>query len=200
MTSLLLIRHADTDAVSKVLAGRSDRWKLNETGKEQAMRLASRLASVPIAAIYTSPLRRTIETAEVLGNRLQLAPQPHQDLVELDYGEWEDQSFADLAGQPEWIQFNRFKSSLGAPGGESMLDVQARMIRSIEAIRRAHGDAVVAIVSHAEPIRVAIAYFLGIALDLIARIEIRPASVSVLRVSDQCCVARCLNWTEEFAL
>jgi probable phosphoglycerate mutase len=200
MTTLLLIRHAETDAVGKVLAGRSDRWRLNEAGKRQAACLAERLSRLPITAIYTSPLPRTVESAQPLADKLGLPLRTCNALTELDYGAWQDQSFADLDQQPEWTQYHEFRSGARPPGGESMLDVQTRMIRAVEAIRQEHEGAVVGIVSHAEPIRVLLAYCLGIALDLTLRLEISPASVSILRISGRHCSVACLNATEEFAI
>jgi probable phosphoglycerate mutase len=199
MTTLLLIRHADTDASGKALAGRSNRWTLNATGKQQAARLAERLSILPVAVIYTSPLERTIATALPLADKFRLTLRPCQDLSEVDYGAWQEQTFADLETKPEWVHFHEFRSGARPPGGESMLDVQARMVHAVEAIRRSHENDMVALVSHAEPIRVLIAYYLGISLDLALRLEISPASVSVLRISSRHCALGCLNSTEEFA-
>jgi probable phosphoglycerate mutase len=163
----------------------------------QASRLAVRLSGHRISAIYTSPLQRAIETAKPLADRLHLTVRPCHALAELDYGAWQDQTFEDLEAQPEWVVFNQRKSVGRAPGGESLLDVQVRMLRCTERIRDTHPDETIAIVSHAEPIRVFVAHCLGIALDLVLRLEISPASVSSVQFSDPYCTIQCINCSEE---
>jgi len=103
---------------------------------------------------------------------------------EIEFGEWTGMSFAELEPLPEWRRFNTLRSSTPIPGGELMLDVQARIVDRMECLRRMHPDSVVAVVSHADVIRAAIAHFAGIPLDLFHRLEISPASLSILSLDE----------------
>lgn len=184
MTRLLLIRHATIDASGQALAGRAAGVHLNERGRQQAQALAGRLAGVDIHAIYSSPLERAIETARPLAASSDLAIYSSEDLLEIDFGEWTNRSFADLADDPCFQRFNAFRSTASAPGGESMLNAQLRMVAGLDAIRRRHPQATVAVVSHGDMIKAAVAHYAGIPLDLFQRIEISLASISVVEIDD----------------
>lgn len=184
MTTVLLIRHANTDAVGRTLAGRGPGVHLNAAGKAQALELAERLASAPIKAVYSSPLERARETAAPLATRLGLPVQIREEIGEIDIGRLTGQELAALADDPAWKRFNTVRSLARFPGGEAMPEVQARMASAMEEFRRRHADEMIAVVSHAEPIRALLALFLGIPLDLIDRFEISPASISTVRLSE----------------
>lgn len=185
MTRFLLIRHATTDAVGKRLSGRTPGVHLNETGKAQARELAERLAKLPIAAIYSSPLERTMQTAAPLANLRQLKTEKAEDFLEIDFGAWTNRTFQELASEQQFQLFNTFRSSTRIPDGELMAEAQNRIISGLQKLTRKHRNETVAVVSHSDLIKAAVAYYAGIHLDLFQRIEISPASVSVLEVYDE---------------
>jgi probable phosphomutase (TIGR03848 family) len=198
MTILLLIRHADTDAIGNVLAGWTMGWHLNERGKQQAARLAGKLASLPLAAVYTSPLERAIETAEAIAQIHGIDPRQVEDLGEVRVGEWEGKSFAELDTHPDWVAYNTMRGGVRPPGGELMIECQMRMVRQVERLTQEHPDDTIAIVSHGDPIRSLITYFLGIPIDLFQRFEISPGSLSIAQLTDAGPYVLCVNRTEEF--
>src|SRR5689334_11122571 len=140
MTTILLIRHGETDANGKLLAGWTPGWHLNARGRQQAERLAELLAKAPLEAVYTSPLERAIETAEPIARSRGLAPLVLDDLGEMRVGEWEGKTFAELDGREEWQRFNRQRSSVRPPGGESMMETQLRMLGQLECLTGRHRD------------------------------------------------------------
>jgi probable phosphomutase (TIGR03848 family) len=184
MTTFLLIRHAATDAVGRRIAGWTPGVHLNADGRVQAARLADRLVHWPIAAIYSSPLERARETAAPLAEALGLTVQASDALGELHYGEWTDVDLTELAARPSWQRWNSFRSGTRVPGGELMLELQARMVGALASLCALHPDETVALISHAEAIRGALAHYLGIPLDMSLRLEVAPASVSVLALHD----------------
>jgi probable phosphoglycerate mutase len=184
MTTFLLIRHAAPELVADTLAGRLPGIHLSTQGQRQAVRLAERLATLPIEAIYCSPLERALQTAQPLAEYLHLDVLCCDAFADIEYGEWSGKHFDDLNADPRWRQWNEFRSSSPLPGGGLMLEVQVRAILALEEIRRQHADQVVAVVSHCDVIRAVIAHYLGTPLDLFQRIEISPASLSVLAIYD----------------
>ncbi|QNF31846.1 histidine phosphatase family protein [Adhaeribacter swui] len=182
MLNLLLIRHALTDSVGKRLSGRLPGVSLNNTGREQAQQLASRLANVPLAAIYSSPLERAVETAEPVANLHNLKTLISPDFLEIDFGDWTNATFEKLQGQTQFQHFNSFRSQTRIPGGEMMLEAQTRIIAGIEKLYHQHQQQTIAVVSHSDLIKAALAYYGGIHLDMFQRIEISPASVSVIQI------------------
>jgi probable phosphomutase (TIGR03848 family) len=185
MTKFLLIRHAATDTAGKKLTGRMAGVHLNEQGIKQAQHLAERLANIPIATIYSSPLERAIETAEPIAELHQLETIIQHDFIEIDFGEWTDCSIEELRNQKQFQLFNTFRSVTRIPGGELMPEVQARMISALQQLCFQHPNETVAVVSHADTIKAAIIYYAGIPLDLFQRIEISPASVSIIEVYEE---------------
>jgi broad specificity phosphatase PhoE len=200
MTTFLLIRHAETEAIGKVMAGWSPGWGLNQRGKQQAERLAERLAHVPLQAIYTSPLERAIETAEPVARSHGIEMERCDGIGEIRVGEWEGAAIADLDRREDWRRFNTFRSGVRAPNGELMIETQTRMIQQMECFRTRHPSGAVAMVSHGDPLRAAVAYFLGIPLDLLLRFEISPASVSVVQLHDWGARVLCVNETGEIPI
>lgn len=183
-TRFLLIRHADHDYVGRVLVGRRAGVHLNERGRRQAAELPARLAHERLDLLCCSPLERAVETAEPLARATGLEPRVCPDIVELDYGDWTDRAIADLLEGERWKQFHAARSCTRIPGGETLLEVQARIVGWIERIRAEVGEGTVALVSHGDVVRAGLAFYLGLPLDLMTRFEIGPASVSVLELSD----------------
>ena len=185
MTRFLLIRHATNDAVGKRFAGRVAGLHLNEEGQAQAKKLAERLAHISIAAIYSSPMERTVETAAPTAKQHNLQVTTMGDFIELDLGEWTNKTIAELEKVLTFQHFNSYRSGTRVPGGELMLETQSRMVIGLQKLCAKHPEQTVAVVSHADPIKAVIAYYAGIPLDLFHRIEISPASVSVVELYEE---------------
>jgi len=184
MTTFLLIRHGMTDAVGKTITGRLPGVHLNKTGQRQADGLPSRLKRWKIDAIYSSPLERALETAAPAARKLGLKVMMSEALSEVDFGEWSGRSLAELDQLPEWRLYNTFRSGTRAPGGELATEVQTRMVEQLTRYSRQHPDQIVGVFSHADAIRLALVHFLGMPIDLMHRIEIRPASISIVRLAE----------------
>jgi probable phosphoglycerate mutase len=182
MTTFALIRHADHALVGHTIVGRAPGVRLSPEGLEQAESLAERLAGSSIRALYSSPLERARATARPIGARLRLVVRIADELNEIDFGEWTQRTLADLNDREEWRRFNIFRSSSRIPGGEAMVEVQSRMLRLVARLSAGHPDQTVALISHGDVIKATLAHYLGVPLDLFQRIEISPASVSILRV------------------
>jgi broad specificity phosphatase PhoE len=182
MTTFFLIRHATNDFVGWSLAGRRPGVRLNAEGREQAVRLAGALAGETLAGVYCSPLERAVETARPLCDRHGLEPTLADDLLEIDYGDWTGSAVADLAEDPHWRRFNSFRSGTRAPNGEMMIEVQARIAGLLHRLADARPGKSLALVSHGDLIRAALLHYLGAPIDHVNRIEISPASISVVRV------------------
>ncbi len=198
MPTLLLIRHAHNDWIGTGIAGWTPGVHLNERGRLQAERLAQRLAVLPLEAVYSSPLERAQETAAPLAARLGLEVQTLAALGEVRFGDWTGKSLRELATLPEWSVFNSFRSCSRPPGGESTTEVQTRVLAELDRLRLVHRDRMIALVSHADVIRAALAHFAGIPLDLFHRLQIAPASVSIVDLrADRVQVVR-VNDTGDF--
>jgi probable phosphomutase (TIGR03848 family) len=178
MMNLLLIRHAVNDWVGDRLAGWTPGIHLNDEGRAQAQALAHRLADVPLAAIYSSPLERTVETAQPIAQAHGLAVEIRQGLGETGYGEWNGRYLKELQEEDLWPVVQVYPSGARFPGGESFRELQARVVAELDALRDAHPEQTVAIVSHADPLKAAVAHYVGLPLDLFQRLTISPASVT----------------------
>jgi probable phosphomutase (TIGR03848 family) len=194
--NLLLIRHAANDWVGERLAGWTPDVHLNDEGKAQAAALARRLADMPLAAIYSSPLERTLETAQPLAQAQGLSVQVREGLGETRYGDWTGRALTGLKHENLWPVVQVYPGGVRFPGGESMREVQARVVAELDAIRDAHPDQTVAIVSHSDPIKMAVAYYAGLALDLFQRLTISPASVTAFAFARFGPRLICLNHTD----
>jgi probable phosphoglycerate mutase len=184
MTRLLLIRHGHNDYLNtNRLAGRTPGVHLNDKGRGQAQALAIRLAAVQIAAVYSSPMERAIETAEPAAASHGLLVQIIEDLNETDCGEWTGRTIEELAKTDIWSGIQTYPSGTAHPGGESITAVQARMVRALNAIAVAHSGQTVVVVSHSDPLKAALAHYTGLHLDLFQRLVIDPASVSELALT-----------------
>jgi probable phosphomutase (TIGR03848 family) len=182
MTTFALIRHASHALLGQTIVGRTPGVRLSREGIGQAEALAGRLEGGSIRAIYSSPLERARETAAAIGARLRLEVQVADELNEIDYGDWTNRPLAELHDLEDWRRFNSLRSGTRIPNGESMLELQDRMLRLLERLCAAHRAQIVALVSHGDVIKATLAHHLGISLDLFQRIEISPASISVVRI------------------
>jgi broad specificity phosphatase PhoE len=182
MITLVLIRHAAHDLLGRTLVGRGPEVPLSAAGAREAAALAERLAGSAVRALYSSPRERARATAAPIAARLGLGVEIAPELDEIDFGAWTNRTFAELDTLEAWRRFNRCRSGTRCPDGESMLDVQARFLRLVERLSTAHTEDIVALVSHGDVIRAALAHSLGVHLDLFQRLEISPASLSIVRV------------------
>lgn len=192
-TTLLFIRHTEHEAGPDVLIGRTPGVALTAAGREHAAAVATRLARLPIRAIYASPVNRARETAEIAGGRLGLEVQSEDGLNEVDFGAWTGTLFADLDRVPAWREWNSVRSACRPPGGETMLEVQARMLDVVRRLRERHPDDCVALFSHGDPIRAAAAYWLGVPLDLFLRIRVDLGSITAVALDDRGPDVLCVN-------
>lgn len=184
MTVLLLIRHAHTDAAGKQLTGWSRGVHLNDRGRREASLLAERLRDVPVRAIYSSPLERCRETAAPLARDRGLSVAIRRGLLEVDFGEWTGRTIAGLRRTKLWRVVQHSPSRIRFPGGESLLEVQARAVAELEGIALEHPKATVAVVTHADVVRLLLMHYAGMHLDDLQRLAVEPASVSVLAFAD----------------
>jgi len=181
---LLLIRHGENDLSRRgVLAGRLRGVHLNENGRNQALALATALEPMPIMAIYSSPLERAVETAEPLASRLHLRIRKRPGLLESDVGTWQGKSVRRLALSSYWRVVQQAPSRAGHPGGESFIQTQARVVQTLEAICSSHrAKDMIACFLHSDPIKLAVAHFIGMPLDHFQRLACDPASVTMLQI------------------
>ena len=184
MTTFFLIRHASCSGLGQTLWGRTPGICLNEKGKLQAQRLAERFKNMPLNALYSSPLDRALQTAAEIARATELEVRKSEAANEINFGDWTGMTFERLSNDRRWRHFNNYRSMTKIPGGEFFLEVQNRIVKEIETLAEQHGKARIAIVSHADVIRSAVAYFAATPIDLIDRFEILPCSVSVVAVDD----------------
>ncbi|RWF72187.1 MAG: histidine phosphatase family protein [Mesorhizobium sp.] len=184
-TTFFLIRHAAHDNVGAYLAGRMDGVCLGDTGRAQALRLASHMAPKPLAAICCSPRERTLETAKPIA----IACSPDkiticQELDEIDFGAWSGKTFEELNQDADWRVWNSRRQQARTPGGETMLDVQQRVTSLMQQLRKRYQNQSVALVSHADVIKAAVCKVLGLPLGDCFRFDIDPASITTVVSGD----------------
>lgn len=180
MTQLFVIRHGQNDWAYTKLAGRTPGVHLNAAGKAEAEALVERLAPVKFKAIYCSPLERTLETAQPLAHSKGLEIIKTKEIVEVDYGDWQGKSYKQLGKKKEWAVVQFAPGVARFPNGESIHEAQARAVGAVERIVAAHPKDNVALFTHADLVKMLIAYFIGLPLDMFQRLHVAPASISVL--------------------
>lgn len=184
MPIVVLIRHGENEYVKKGrLAGRKAGVHLNDNGRAQAENLAKVLAKAPIKAVYSSPLERTMETAAPIAAVHKLEVIPREGLLEVDFGAWQDKTLKQLYRRKLWRIVQGAPSQARFPEGESFADAQHRIVSEIEKLCGGHKpkDTIVC-VGHSDMIKLAVAYYLGLPLDLFQRITVGPASISTLMI------------------
>ena len=185
MTAFLFIRHASCDMLDHSIAGRTPGVHLNRQGKIEAVSLVEKLANIKISAILCSPLERAYEPAEPLAKHFGMGVIRSDRLDEIQFGDWTGRSFGDLSRIPCWHQFNNFRSGTRIPGGELMTEVQNRIITELDRLRTERPDDVLALITHGDVIKAAVLYYAGMPMDFMHRIEISPASVSIITLDDR---------------
>jgi broad specificity phosphatase PhoE len=184
VTVFHLLRHGEHVLRGRVLAGRTPGVGLSTIGRAEISAVADRLAEEKIEALYSSPLQRTRESAEILAQRLDLLVQCREDLLELDFGEWTGLTFDEVRADERWRLWSTCRSIASVPGGESMREVQERVVKALFDLRQTHRDGTVLVVSHGDVIRSALLFALGMPLDFYSRIEVGLASLNTIQIDD----------------
>jgi broad specificity phosphatase PhoE len=197
MIRILLIRHAETELLGRVLYGRMPGVHLSSAGIRQAQALGRALnQEFRIGQVISSPLERARKTAEEIAHPQDVPVAFDEDLTEIDFGSWMGKPFSELHDSPHWRRYNQLRSITSPPGGESLLDVQARAWRSLERIlghKHDSGEPVAAVITHGDVIRALLLLLLGLPVDHIHRLEISPASVTEILLGGYVPVVRSMN-------
>jgi probable phosphoglycerate mutase len=199
-TLVLLVRHGQTPTTGKVLPGRAPGLHLADAGVAQAERVAERIAALQddkrkVAAIYASPLERTRETAAPIAKALGLRVKQTKGLLECEFGDWTGEELKKLSKLPEWRTVQRNPSGFRFPGGESFTEMQGRITAALATMRAEHPGETVVAVSHADPIKAAVAHAMGTHLDLFQRIVVSPCSVSAILYTNDGPIVLAVNST-----
>jgi len=193
-TKLIFIRHGHSEATDIYLPGRMPGVHLSKTGIAQAKQLTRDLETVNIDRIFSSPLERAMETADYIASAKNIPLETMDELLEINFGAWSGKTFDELKKLEDWTKFNYFRINTRPPGGENILEVQARVVSGIDKVFKSSPGKTLAFVSHGDCIRAAIAYYIGLHPDLMSRIKIHNAAVSVLKIHDWDCELQCLNY------
>jgi probable phosphoglycerate mutase len=184
MTVFHLVRHAANDLAERVLCGRKVDVPLNAHGRRQAVALARRLAQERIGHVISSPRKRARQTAEPIAAALNLSVTVAAQLDEHDAGLWSGQSFADLARDPRWRLWNERRHEVRPPAGESMAELQMRILRYLDQLALRHPSDTIVLVTHAEPIRAALLHERGLPLKDFWCVDVPLAcAVTIVRES-----------------
>jgi probable phosphoglycerate mutase len=185
MAAVLLIRHAENEFVKEGrLAGRLPNVHLNQAGVDQATRLADKLKDLRLKAIYSSPLERALETAQQICEPHKLDIIQDAGLLEVDYGEWQGKTLKSLRRRKLWKLVQQVPSQMRFPGGESFAEAQIRIVNALNQIATQYKPRdLLVCVSHSDMIKLAIAHYIGLSMDMFQRLHISPASISVMKIS-----------------
>lgn len=180
-TTILFVRHGRTATTGSVLPGRAPGLHLSDDGRADAAGAAARLAEVSgVAAIIASPLERTMETAVPIAATLGLEVTAEPGLLECDFGEWTGRSLAELRALPQWSTVQHTPSRHRFPGGESFVEMSARIVATVDRLVAEHPGQRIVCVSHADPIKALLAHAAGTHLDHLQRLVVSPCSISVV--------------------
>lgn len=175
-----LIRHAAHDRLGTVLVGRLNGVHLSLAGRAQAAELARHFAQEEIAAVLSSPRERAQETAEPIARALGTTHRVSNALDEVNLGGWQGHGFAELGRDEHWLRWNAARSMTRPPNGETIAEVQARMLAELLHLHRTVPGEQCILVSHAEPIRAVLLHLLGVGADNWSRIEVEPAGITTI--------------------
>jgi broad specificity phosphatase PhoE len=179
VTRFMLVRHGVCAQTDSVLLGRTLDPPLDERGRRQVEELALRFDHA-VDLLEASPRIRTQETASAIARRTRALVRTSEALDEVDFGRWSGAPFAELACDAQWRTWNERRGEARTPAGQSMADVQARIVTHLHELHVRYPDAVIVLVTHAEVIRAAVLHVLGAPLDDYVRLPIDPASLTTL--------------------
>jgi probable phosphoglycerate mutase len=183
-TTVYLVRHGTHDLVAQTLCGRREGVSLGEAGRKEARAVGERLAKASLAAVYSSPLERTRETAAIIGEACGLPAVVDDALIEIDFGAWSGRTFAELDEDASWGRWNRDRGRTVTPAGDSMAQAQLRLASWLRTIGERHPSGSVAAVSHSDVIKSAAAHVLGLPLHFYDRFDINPGSITTIQIDD----------------
>ncbi len=183
MARILLVRHAPTHETGTHLTGRLPGVSLGRAGREAARSAARRLADLELAAVYSSPIERTLETARIIAQPHGMSPILEPSVTEIDFGSWTGRTLASLRRLELWKQVQSEPSTFRFPGGESFPEARDRAVAAVERVaREVATDDVAVVVSHSDVIKLIVSHYLGQPLDLFQRLRIATTSISDLRL------------------
>jgi len=177
---LLLVRHGLTAHTGHRLSGWIPGIHLDERGRVEAEDVARRLEPVPLDAVYSSPIDRALETARPTAKAKRLRIRTREDFGEVRYGDWEGRRLDVLVKNKLWPQLMASPGSIRFPGGEALRETQARAVNGVEALRADHDRRAVAVFTHADVIRLLVAHYTGVHIDLYQRLSIGTGSISAV--------------------
>jgi probable phosphomutase (TIGR03848 family) len=178
---VLMVRHGTTPTTGAILPGRAPGLNLSDAGQTQAAAVADRIAALGnVAAVYASPLERTRQTAAPIARATGNRVRTNRSLLECDFGAWTGARLSDLRKTEEWTTVQQAPSRFRFPDGESFAEMQLRITSGIDALVASHRGETIVVVSHADPIKAAVAQALGTPLDLFQRIVVSPCSVTAV--------------------
>ena len=180
MTTFLLVRHAAVQEPPDILAGRNNDIHLSAEGKDRAAWLARSLRDLPVAAVWTSPLIRALQTAAPIAQELNLPVKVSQLLNEVDYGEWTGCSFEGLERDVRWQNYNTARSKSAIPSGESITQLERRVEQQLGLWMQDYPAKLIIAITHAEIVRIALLHTLGLSIDHFDRIEVSPGFVTAM--------------------
>lgn len=186
MTRIFIVRHGETDGnQKKIYRGHWD-LPLNQNGQAQVKKAGKALKSVHLDAIYTSPLKRAVQTAEAVAAHQDVEPEEDESLIDIDYGEWTKLPDAEVAEKfPEqYQQWKQSPETVLFPGGEGLPSVRARVEPALKQLAEEHPDQTIALASHRVPIKLLICAALGLPDSAFWQIQIDTASISALDYID----------------
>ncbi len=180
-TTIILVRHSHHDVIGRVLVGREPNVSLNAVGIRQAQHLAALLVRRGVAAVKSSPQLRARQTAEPIAAMLGKPVDIMAEFDEADFGAWSGRAFEQLQNDSHWQRWNSDRETCRPPGGETMRELQSRVLAGLSRLATAHPGRRIAVVTHAEPARAAVLHYRGISLSEFARVEIDPGSCTTLK-------------------
>jgi broad specificity phosphatase PhoE len=186
-----LVRHGHHGLLDRILCGRMPGVPLDDLGCRQIANTAELLRGHAVQAVQSSPQRRALQSAAIIADRCGCAVEIASGFDEIDMGRWTGAAFTELASDKKWQKWNQRRGRTRPPGGESMTALQRRVVGHLEQFQGQSGTIV--IVSHAEPIRAALMYYLRIPLDRFHTVAIDPASISTIRLDGPRRLVSCVN-------
>lgn len=184
-TAALFVRHGRHAFMDKVLVGRMRDVPLSPQGIEEACAVAQQLSEKGISRVHSSPRQRALETATIIARTAQVPLEISFALDEVDFGAWTGMSFEDLATDGAWNFWNMLRSVARPPEGESMREVQDRVLRYLAKVHKNHPGERIVLVTHAEVIRSALLACQGRSLDAYAEVSVPPAGLVEITLCDE---------------
>jgi len=187
MATFYLIRHGDKQRTD-LMVGRMPGVHLTAVGQRQARAVARRLKKVRLTALYASPLERAVETAQPLARARKLRIETRAAFEEVDVGDWTGMKMATLRRTRAWRELAAFPAGRPIPGGETLAEVQARIVSELIRLNAAAPNGEIAVVTHEDPIRLAICHFIGAPMNAYEHVTVKPGSITILRLDRDCAV------------